>query len=142
MTISLNQLKSVILRWRFLAGNSMEKALENLECIKVSLPCVYNCSVVLKTENRSLSKAIIVSNLLTPPLKLTLGMAQWVWMALLALSEITSSQNFGTIGCQKPPKRGHISSILHRNWKDLEIYNLTTINATLMIHQNYVLPTP
>ena len=42
----------------------MERAFENQECIKASLPpSVYNSSLVLKTENRSLSKVINVSNL-------------------------------------------------------------------------------
>ena len=37
----------------------MERAFfENQECIKVSLLRVYNCSLVLKTEERSLSKAM------------------------------------------------------------------------------------
>ena len=117
MTISLNRLKSAIWRWRFLAGNIMETAFENQECIKVSLPCVYNFSLVLKTESRSLSKATNVSNLnpSTPPKDL-----DW----------------------QKPPKRDHISSMPHWTQKDLKIYNLATANATLMIHQNYVPPTP
>ena len=42
----------------------MERAFEDQECIDVSLPCVYyNCSLVLKTENSSLPKAINVSSL-------------------------------------------------------------------------------
>ena len=43
---------------------------------------------------------------------------------------------------RNPPKGGHISWMLHQTQKDLKIYNLTTANATLMIHQNYVPPTP
>ena len=45
-------------------------------------------------------------------------------------------------GYQKPSKRGHISWMLDQTRTDLKIYNLTTANATLMIHQNYVPPTP
>ena len=109
-SISLNWLKSVILQWQFLAGNGMERAFEDQECIEVSLPCVYNCSLVLKTENRSWSKAINVSNLTPPPLptlESMLSMAQWVWMAPLALSEITWGQNVSKIGSylgQKEPR--------------------------------------
>ena len=97
--ISLNRLKSAILRWRFLAGNGMERTFENQECIKVSLQCVYNCSLVLKTENKRLSKAINVNNLNpSRSFESALSVAQWVWMAPLALSETTSGQNFGKIG--------------------------------------------
>ena len=107
MAISLNRLKYAILRRQSLAWNEMERAFENLECIKVSLPCVYNCSLVLKTENRSLSEAINVSNLNSSPplLESTLSVAQWVWMAPLVLSEITSGQNFGKIGSYLGEKR-------------------------------------
>ena len=65
---------------------------------QVSLPCVYNCFLVPKAENRSLSKAISVSNLNPSPLESTLSVAQWVWMAPLSLSEIISGQNFSKIG--------------------------------------------
>ena len=53
VTISLKRLKSVILRRRFLAGNGMERAFEDQECIEVSSSCVYSCSLVLKQENWS-----------------------------------------------------------------------------------------
>ena len=116
-TISLNRLKSAILQWKFLVGNGMERAFENQECIMVSLPCVYNCSLVLKTEKRSLSKALNVSSLNPFPLELTLPMAQWVWVAPLALSGITSDQNFRKVGSylgekgprlpETPQKRPH-----------------------------------
>ena len=75
-------------------------------------------------------------------------------MAPLALSEITSGQNFSKIGSylrekgptrlpETPPplppkKRGQISWMLHQTQKDLKIYNLATANATLMIHEDYV----
>ena len=39
-----------------------ERAIEDQKCIEVSLACVYDCSLVVKTENRSLSKAINISN--------------------------------------------------------------------------------
>ena len=40
----------------FFAGNSMEREFENQKCIKVSLAHVYNGSLVLNTEEKSLSK--------------------------------------------------------------------------------------
>ena len=36
----------------------MERAVENQKCIKVSLARVYNGSLVLKTEDKSLSKTV------------------------------------------------------------------------------------
>ena len=72
-------------------------------------------------------------------------------MASLALSEITSEQNFRKIGSylgqkgsrlpETPQKRLHFLE-LHQTRKYLKIYNLTTANATQMIHQNYVPHTP
>ena len=72
-------------------------------------------------------------------------------MAALALSEITSSQHFSKIGSylgekgprlpETPEKRPHFLE-LHQTGKELKVYNLTTANATLMIHQNYVPLTP
>ena len=74
-------------------------------------------------------------------------------MAPLALLEITSDQNVSKIESylgQKGPRlsepppheRFQISWMLHQTQKELKIYNLKTANATLMIPQNYVPPTP
>ena len=124
----------------------MERAFENQECIKVSLLCVYNCSLVLKTENRSLSKAINVSNLNpsphSPPPRIDVKRGTMSLDGSLCLIRDYLWSKFQQNRCQKPPKRGHISWILDRNPKDLKICNLTTVNATLMIHQNHVPPTP
>ena len=44
----------------------MERAFGNQKWIEVSLPRVYNCSLVLKTEERSLSKAMSATTVPTP----------------------------------------------------------------------------
>ena len=41
-----------------------------------------------------------------------------------------------------PPKETTFLGCSIKQEKDLKIYDLTTANATLMIHQNYVPPTP
>ena len=80
---------SAILRWAFLAGNSMKRAFESQKHIKVSLARVYNGSLVLKTEEKSLSKTatfLTSANLNRHPhpnVESTLSVAQWVWMAPL-----------------------------------------------------------
>ena len=66
-------------------------------------------------------------------------------MAPLALSEITSEitlRHKGPRLIETPQKRPHFLDAALKTRKDLKIYNLTTANATLMIHQNYVPPTP
>ena len=73
-------------------------------------------------------------------------------MAPLALSEITSGQNVSKIGSylgqkgprlpETPQKKPHFLDAAYQTRKDLKIYNSTTANDTLMIHQNYVHPTP
>ena len=73
-------------------------------------------------------------------------------MAPLALLEITSDENVSKIGSylgqkgprlsETPSERVQISWMLYQTQKDLKIYNLKTANDTLMIHQNYVPPTP
>ena len=82
-----------------------------------------------------------------------LSMVQSVWIARLTLSEIISGQNVNKIGSylgqrgprlsETPlPKEATFLGCSIKQEKDLKVYNLTTANATLLIHQNYVPPTP
>ena len=148
VTISLNRLKYVILWWRFVAGNSMKRAFENQECIKVSLPCVYNCFLVLKTENRSLLKAINVSNLSPsfPWINVRCVTMSLDGSPCLIRNYLRSKFNENRVifegqrtqTARNTPRRGHISWMLDRTQKGLKIYNLTTASATPKIHKNYV----
>ena len=78
----------MILRWRFLAGNDMKTAFENQKCTEVSSVHVYNGSLVLKTEEKLLSKTVtfLTSTIETPTppnVESTLSVTQWVWIAPL-----------------------------------------------------------